>query len=91
MFRNVAQIPHHYEEIALLNATGDANFADEPRLIDAMRKKAGALGANGLLLDGFREPSTVEQVTAAVFRTESMRRGRAIAIDLFPDSATRER
>ena len=87
IYRTADQVVGKYEEIALLNATGESNWTNEKAMLESMRKKAGEVGANGVILDAVVEASSGAKVAAAVFGVGSQRKGRAVAIFVFPDSA----
>lgn len=87
IYRTAEQVTGRYEEIALLNSTGESNWTNEQAMMESMRKKAGQLGANGVILDAINEAGAGAKVAAAVFGTGTQRKGRAVAIWVFPDSA----
>lgn len=89
VYRTASQVPGKYEEVALLNSTGNTGMTNEEQMFNSMRKKAGQLGANGIVLDGISEPSAGAKVAGAVLGTGAERKGKAIAIYVFPDG-TRE-
>jgi hypothetical protein len=80
IFRSFDQVPGKYEEIALLNSTGESNWTNESLMLESMRKKAGDLGANGIVLSAIDEAGAGAKVAAAVFGTGTQRKGRAVAI-----------
>lgn len=86
IYRTADQVGRKYEEVALLNSTGESNFTNEAGMMESMRKKAGELGANGIILDAINEAGAGAKVAAAVLGTGTQRKGRAIAIFVFPDS-----
>ena len=51
LYRVASQVPRQYEEIALLNSSGDSAFTDEARMFESMKKKAGEMGANDFHCD----------------------------------------
>ena len=73
------ELPDH-TRIAILHAEGDVDITNEGEMIDAMRKEAGKLGANAIVLGEIRDPGTGERIAAAIFDTAAERRGQAIAI-----------
>lgn len=85
LYRVAAQVPFEYEEIALLNAAGDATWTDERMMFDSMRKKAARMGANAVILAAVSEPSAGAKVAGAVLGTGTARKGQAIAIFMFRD------
>lgn len=84
LYRLASQVPGRYEEIALLNSTGDSGFTNEAGMFESMRKKAGEVGANGVILDAVSEPGHGAKVAAAIFGVSAQRKGKAIAIWVFP-------
>jgi len=85
VYRTADQVPGQYEEIALLVATGDALWTNESQMWDSMKKKAGAMGANAIILDATSEPSAGAKVAAAFLGVAGAdRKGKAIAIYIFP-------
>lgn len=86
LYRLATQVPGRYEEIALINAASASQYTSEQKMLESMRKKAGSVGANGVILEGISEPGAGAKVAAAVFGTATERKGKAIAIYVFPDS-----
>lgn len=84
LFRIASQVPGRYEEIALLNSVGDSSFSSEAGMMKSMQQKAGKLGANAVILDSISEPSAGAKVAAAIFLVSAQRKGRALAIYVFP-------
>ena len=87
IFRTADQVKAKYEEIALLNSTGESSWTNEKGMVASMQKKAGELGANGIILDAISEASAGAKVAGAFLGTGSQRKGKSIAIFIFPDSA----
>lgn len=84
IYRTAEQVPGKYEEVALINATGESSWTDEEGMFKSMRKKAGQLGANGIILDAVSEPSSGAKIAGALFGTGAERKGKAIAIYVLP-------
>jgi hypothetical protein len=85
VYRTADQVPGKYEEMALLSSTGDSAFTSEETMWNSMRKKAGKLGANAIILDAMSEPSAGAKVAAAfLLGTGAERKGKAIAIYVLP-------
>jgi len=78
------KVPGKYEEIALLNATASSTWTTESGMYEAMKKKAGNLGANAIILDAMSEPSAGEKIAGEIFGISAERKGKAIAIYVFP-------
>lgn len=85
LYRTAEQVPGRYEEVALLNSTGDSGFTDEAKMFESMKKKAGQVGANAIILDALSEPGAGAKVAAAVFGVSAQRKGKAVAIYVFPE------
>ena len=86
IYRMASQVPGRYEEVALLNSKGESGFTNEAGMFNSMRKKAGELGANAIILDALSEPSAAVKVASAFLGTGSERKGRAIAVFVFPNT-----
>jgi hypothetical protein len=84
IYRTADQVPSKYEEIALLNAKGESSWTTESGMYEAMKKKAGQLGANAIILDAVSEPSAGAKIAGAFLGTGAERKGKAIAIFIFP-------
>jgi hypothetical protein len=84
VYRTADQVPGKYEEIALLNSTGSSGWTTEAGMFNSMKKKAGSLGANAIILDAVSEPSAGAKIAAAFLGTSAERKGKAIAIFIFP-------
>src|SRR5207302_412035 len=67
IYRTADQVPGKYEEVALLNASGNTSFTSEKGMYGKMQKEAGKLGADGIILDAMSEPSAGAKVAAAIF------------------------
>lgn len=80
IYRSAAQVAAQYEEVALLDAAGDYNYTNEEKMYQKMREKAGALGANGIVLDSISEPTTGAKVAQFFIGTAAQRKGKAVAI-----------
>ena len=78
------KVPGKYEEIALLNARGDSTWSSEAGMFKQMKKKAGRMGANAIILDAVSEPSAGAKIAGAIFGVGAERKGKAIAIFVFP-------
>jgi len=86
VYRTADQVPGKYEEIALLIATGDALWTSEAEMWKSLRKEAGKLGANAIILDAMSEPSAGAKVASAFLGVGGAeRKGKAVAIYIFPE------
>lgn len=97
IYRTADQIKSKYEEIALLNSKGASSMTNEQDMMESMRAEAGVIGANAIILEAFNEPGWEEKIAAAVLarlrQSEGyvlQRKGRAVAVFVFPDSATKK-
>jgi hypothetical protein len=82
VFLTETDVKVEFEKIALINASGESNWTNEEGMIKAMQKKAGKLGANGIILGDIKEASAGAKVAAAVFGTGTQRKGQVVAIRL---------
>lgn len=83
IYLNEEDIPADWKPIAIIHAQGEAQWTNESQMLRKARKRAGGLGANGLLIEDIDEPSAVAQVAGEVFGTGTTRRGRLVAIRVF--------
>nr|AGS49912.1 hypothetical protein [uncultured bacterium esnapd22] len=79
VFLNEGQIPAECSPYALIHTTGAANMTDETDMIAAARRRAGKIGANGVLLGEVKEPGTGTQVVSAIFGVPANRKGQLVA------------
>lgn len=86
VYRTADQVPGKYQEVALLVSTGDSMWSSESGMWKSMKKKAGKLGANAIILDSMSEPSAGAKVAAAVLLGSGAdRKGKALAIYVLPE------
>lgn len=89
IYRTAAQVQGKYEEVALLHSKAESDLTNESKMLESMRRKAGELGANAIILEAIDEAGAAVKVAAAALGTTTQRRGRSIAIYVFPDSVAR--
>jgi hypothetical protein len=80
IYTSEAQLPEGCERVALIHAEGNARNTNRPQLLNAARRRAGKVGANGLLIREVLEPSTSTAVASVVFGTPADRRGEMIGV-----------
>ena len=83
IYLNEDNIAADWKPIAIIHAQGEAQWTNENQMLRKARKRAGELGANGLLIEDIDEPSAVAQVAGEVLGTGTTRRGRLIAVRVF--------
>ncbi|GIW53285.1 MAG: hypothetical protein KatS3mg081_2640 [Gemmatimonadales bacterium] len=69
-----------YVRVAIIEATGSGEFTSQIDMLNAMRKKAGQLGANAILMPQIQEPSAGAKVAGAILLTGTERKGNVVAI-----------
>ena len=79
VFLKEGQISAECSPYALIHASGAANMTDETDMIAAARRRAGKIGATGVLLGEVKEPGTGTQVVAAIFGVPANRKGQLVA------------
>ncbi|HEY0671707.1 MAG TPA: hypothetical protein VGD27_05545 [Longimicrobiales bacterium] len=82
VFLTEADVKGEYDKVAIINAEGNYNFANDERMINAMKKKAAQYGANAIIIDKFEDPSTVEKIADAVVGVGGEKKGKVLAIRL---------
>ena len=86
IYRNAAQVPGKYEEIALLNTSMDSTWSRPDAMYTSMREEAAKVGANAIILDSESEPSAGAKIAGAFLGTGAKRTGKAVAIYIYPDA-----
>ncbi len=69
-----------YVRVAIINARGSSTYTSQSGMLTAMRKKAGAVGANGIIMPQIKNPGAGAEVAAAIFGGSATRRGEVVAI-----------
>jgi hypothetical protein len=87
IYQTIEDIPFKYKKIAIISARGSSIYTDEAGMINAMREKAGKLGANGLVLQEIKDASAGAKVAGAIFGVGTNRTGNCTAIYLFKGQA----
>lgn len=86
IYPDTSSIGGRYEEVAILNSTGESNWTSEEGMLNSQRQKAAELGANGVLYQAINEASSGAKVAAAIFGTGTQRKGHSLAIYVPGDS-----
>jgi hypothetical protein len=86
LYTSADKVPGKYDEVALIDSKGDDIWVSEHKMLESIRKEAGKVGANGVILQGESEPGTAAQVAHALIGTGANRHGKAIAIFVYPAS-----
>jgi hypothetical protein len=73
-------VPGDFEKIAIIHTEGDYEMTSEKQMLEAARRRAAKVGANGILIQRLKDPSTGAKVAQAIFGTEANRKGEMIAI-----------
>jgi hypothetical protein len=72
-------MPASCERIAMIRMSADSDLTTENQMIRRARQRAGQIGANAILIDYIRNPSTGTQIAAVLFGTPDDRKGRVAA------------
>ena len=86
IFTTADRVEQPYTEVALLDSKGDTDLTTEAGMIESQRRKAGELGANGVILGTVEDATTGQKVAQALLGTSANRKGKAIAIHIPGDS-----
>src|SRR5258708_25640741 len=71
IFTDTIQIGESYQNVALLNSTGESGSTSEAGMIHSQPKKAAQLRANRLLLGRFKAPTSASTIIVALLGTRS--------------------
>jgi hypothetical protein len=66
VYYDEADVKGEFETIAIIRSEGKEVFTTEAQMLKKMRKKAGALGANGVILKGIKDPGDLERMADEV-------------------------
>lgn len=80
IYRSPAEVPGRFRAIALLDSSADTDLAGYGDIYASMRKKAAAIGANGIILGDQLEPSPLLRLAGELLNGNTYRHGRATAI-----------
>ncbi|HEX3156926.1 MAG TPA: hypothetical protein VHQ45_00285 [Gemmatimonadaceae bacterium] len=87
IYRDAKAVPAPYEQLGVVSAQGDFTTFSEDDVVQALRKEAGRLGGNGLLLADMQSPRGAGKALGVVFGGDlALRRGQAVAIRVRADS-----
>jgi len=85
VYLSAEQVTGKYEEVALLMTTADTIWTSEKGMWNSMKKKAAKMGANAIILDAVSEPSAGAKVAGAFLGIGTDRKGKAVAIFIYPE------
>lgn len=71
---------YEFVRVAIISSSGNTSWTSRTEMIESMRKKAGEMGANAILMPDIDEPSAGAKIAGAVFGTGADRRGEVIAL-----------
>lgn len=71
---------YQYERVALIYATGSAEYTSESGMVKKLRHDAGQRGANGIVLNPIHEPGAGAKIAGAIFGIGTQRKGEVVAI-----------
>jgi len=75
-------IPCDFKKVAMINTKAGYGWKTE-KSIKAARKKAGEMGANGLVIDKIKDPGTGDKVANFFLGTGANKKGTYVAIRTF--------
>jgi hypothetical protein len=90
LFTASAQVGKPYREVAILQSIGEAAATTEVEMYNSQRKKAAALGANGVIIRATREPLPDSTHVVTFFGPNPRRTVDAMAV-LIPEDSVRVR
>ncbi len=71
-----------FEKVALIESRGEYDLVEYDEMVTAMKKKAGKLGANAIVLGDFKDPSVIAVVAQKVLGVSAERKANVLAIRL---------
>ncbi|MCE5270802.1 hypothetical protein LLH00_05910 [bacterium] len=82
VFMSPNDISVPYDKVAVIHAQGGSGFTTEQGMIKKAQKEAAKIGANGIIVETIKEPSSGAKVAGAIFGIQPERRGQITAIRL---------
>jgi hypothetical protein len=82
VFQKESDVKADFDKVAIIHAEGDYTLVNDEKMINAMKKKAAKLGANAIIIEEFKDPSTVEKIADAVIGVGGEKKGKVLAIRL---------
>jgi hypothetical protein len=82
VFQKESDVKVDFDKVAIIHAEGDYTLVNDEKMINAMKKKAAKLGANAIIIEEFKDPSTVEKIADAVIGVGGEKKGKVLAIRL---------
>jgi hypothetical protein len=86
IYTSADKVPGKYDEVALIDSHGDDATTSYHGMLESMRKKAGEVGANGVILSSSTDAGTGAKVARVFLGTSADRKGKAVAIFVYPVS-----
>ena len=82
VFLSEKDVPGEFVKIAIIKAEGKEGVTTAEKMLEEMKKKAGALGADAIILEEIKDPGDVERMADSISGGLGLgsRKGRAIAI-----------
>ncbi len=62
IYYDEADVPGEFETIAIIRSEGKELMTTEKQMLKKMREKAGAVGANGIILQGIKDPGDLDRM-----------------------------
>ena len=84
IYSSAKKVPGNFEEVAILNSTGNYKHTDMTEMYASMREEAAKIGANGLILGRVSEPTLAVKIISTQLPIGADRHGEATAIFVFP-------
>jgi hypothetical protein len=84
IYTSADRVPNKYDELALIDSHGDDALTSYHGMLEAMRKQAAKVGANGVILNAVNDAGTVAKVAHVMVGTSADRKGKAVAIYVYP-------
>jgi len=82
VFLSEKDVPGEFVKIAIIKAEGKEGVTTAEQMLEEMKKKAGAIGADAIILEGIKDPSDLDRMADEMTGGAGLgsRKGSAIAI-----------
>ncbi|MDX1672191.1 MAG: hypothetical protein R3211_07600 [Balneolaceae bacterium] len=79
VFLTAGDVPCRYEKVALIKTKADHNIKED-KSVKKARKDAGKIGANAIILERMKDPTTGAKVANVILGTGANTKGEMLAI-----------
>ena len=81
---------YDFVRVAIITSSGNTTWTNQAQMMESMRKKAGEMGANAILMPSIDEPGAGAKIAGAIFGVGTNRSGEVVALRILGPKETSE-